>query len=219
MPLFWNSILIKSSFNWFKIELCLIILKKKKKIAWNSSSWSLSSVPIAAFKEIYSGFKWNSSSMNSSSMQFFYFIFKFDRPKPIVVFRETYSSVLNGTWAPWTQVPCKFVCLFVWLFVFFFFFFFFFKLSLITPYSIFYQLSFSLKLNFEKIEFQNRDILLNLLKNKGEMLESPMNIWCSLNLPFCLSSLFPSKHIQEHSLQFENAYLIILENHDLILLK
>ena len=152
--------------------------------------------------------------MNSSSMLLFLFLFyfKFDLPKPITALRKTYSGVLNGTWAPWTQVPCKFVCLF-------FFFFFFFKLSLITPYSIFYQLSFSLKLNFEKIEFQNRDILLNLLKNKGEMLESPMNIWCSLNLPFCLSSLFPSKHIQEHSLQFENAYLIILENHDLILLK
>ena len=96
--------------------------KKKKKIAWNSSSLSLSSVPIPAFKEIYSGFKWNSSSMNSSSMQFFIFIFKFDRPKPIVVFRETYSSVSNGTRAPWTRVPC-----------FSFFFFFFFKFDLPKP--------------------------------------------------------------------------------------
>ena len=32
--------------------------------------------------------------------------------------------------------------------------------SLIAPYSIFYKSSFTLKLNFEKIEFQNRDIYL-----------------------------------------------------------
>ena len=30
--------------------------------------------------------------------------------------------------------------------------------------SIFYQSSFTLKLDFEKIEFQNKDILLNFLK-------------------------------------------------------
>ena len=39
-------------------------------------------------------------------------------------------------------------------------FFFFFFLSLIAPYLIFYKLSFTLKLNFEKIELQKRGISL-----------------------------------------------------------
>ena len=56
-------------------------------------------------------FLWNSSSMNLSSMQFFFF------------------------------------------------------LSLITPYPIFYKLSFTLKLDFEKIELQKRGISLISLKN------------------------------------------------------
>ena len=46
----------------------------------------------------------------------------------------------------------------------FFFFFFFFLLNLIVPYSIFYKLSFTLKLDFEKIEFQNKDMNLNNFK-------------------------------------------------------
>ena len=81
--------------------------------------------------------------MNSKSMQVFYFlffIFKFDCPIAITVFKETYSDVLNRI-----RVQC----------IFFFF------LSLTENNSILKQSSFSLKLNFEKIEFQNRDILLN----------------------------------------------------------
>ena len=44
-----------------------------------------------------------------------------------------------------------------------FFLFLFFK-SLIAPYWIFYKSSFTLKLDFEKIEFQNKDINLNSFK-------------------------------------------------------
>ena len=42
---------------------------------------------------------------------------------------------------------------------------FFFFLSLITPYSIFYKSSFTLKLDFKKIKLQNMDISLINLKN------------------------------------------------------
>ena len=41
----------------------------------------------------------------------------------------------------------------------------FYFLSLITSYSIFYKSSFTLKLDFEKIEFQKRDIFLISLGN------------------------------------------------------
>ena len=51
--------------------------------------------------------------------------------------------------------------------------FFFFFLSLIGHNSILNQASFSLKLNFEIIEFQNMGILPNILKNMGRRLESP----------------------------------------------
>ena len=44
------------------------------------------------------------------------------------------------------------------------FFYFYFYLSLIAPYSIFYKSSFTLKLDFEKIKFQNRDMNLNSFK-------------------------------------------------------
>ena len=44
---------------------------------------------------------------------------------------------------------------------------FFFKI-LIAPYSIFYKSSFTLKLDFEKIEFQNRDISLISLENRAK---------------------------------------------------
>ena len=40
-----------------------------------------------------------------------------------------------------------------------------FFLSLIVPYSIFYKSSFTLKLNFEKIELQKRGISLISLEN------------------------------------------------------
>ena len=43
---------------------------------------------------------------------------------------------------------------------------FFFFLSLITPYSIFYKSSFTLKLDFKKIKLQNMDIFLISLKNR-----------------------------------------------------
>ena len=46
--------------------------------------------------------------------------------------------------------------------------FFFFFLSLIAPYSIFYKSSFTLKLNFEKIELQKRDISLISLEKGAE---------------------------------------------------
>ena len=88
---------------------------------------------------------------------FFYLFFflKFDHPIPIAAFNEPYNGVLNGTRAPWTRVLCKY---FIYLFIFF-------NLSLIIPYSIFYKLSFTLKLNFEIIEFQNKSISLISLKN------------------------------------------------------
>ena len=41
----------------------------------------------------------------------------------------------------------------------------FFFLSLITPYSIFYNSSFTLKLDFKKIKLQNMDISLISLRN------------------------------------------------------
>ena len=44
----------------------------------------------------------------------------------------------------------------------------FFLLSLITPYSIFYKSSFTLKLNFEKIELQKRGISLISLEKIAE---------------------------------------------------
>ena len=56
---------------------------------------------------------------------YIYIYFKFDRPIPIAAFKEPYSGVLNGTQAPWTQVPCKF-----YLFIF---------LSLIAPYYSYVQ--------------------------------------------------------------------------------
>ena len=46
--------------------------------------------------------------------------------------------------------------------------FFFFFLILIDPYSIFYKSSFTLKLNFEKIELQKRDISLISLGKGAE---------------------------------------------------
>ena len=83
----------------------------------------------------------------------FFFFFYFDRSIPIAAFREPYSGVLYGTRAPWTRVPCKgFIFIFIYIYIYIF--------SLIAPYSIFYKSSFTLKLNFEKIEFQNRDIYL-----------------------------------------------------------
>ena len=59
---------------------------------------------------------------------------------------NTYSSVIYGT-----RVPCNF---------------FYFILSLIAPYSIFYKSSFTLKLDFEKIELQKRGISLISLRNE-----------------------------------------------------
>ena len=100
MPLFWNSILIKSSFNWFKIKLCPMKLEKKKKFAWNSSSWSSSSIPIAMFWLSYSGIlNGTRAPWTRVPCKFFFlfFLFEFDRAKPIAMFWLSYSGVLNGT--------------------------------------------------------------------------------------------------------------------------
>ena len=103
-------------------------------------------IPTAAFREPYSGvLNGTRSPWTQVRSKFFFFFFYFDRSIPIAAFREPYSGVLYGTRAPWTRVPCKFI---------------FYFLSLIAPYSIFYKSSFTLKLNFEKIEFQNRGISL-----------------------------------------------------------
>ena len=61
---------------------------------------------------------------------------------------EAYSGIFYGT-----RVPC----------IFFFFF-----LSLITPYLIFYNSSFTLKLDFEKIKLQKRGIFLISLEKDAE---------------------------------------------------
>ena len=53
------------------------------------------------------------------------------------------------------------------VFIFYFLFYFFF-ISLIAPYSIFYKSSFSLQLDFEKIEFQNRGISLFSLEKEAK---------------------------------------------------
>ena len=63
---------------------------------------------------------------------------------------EAYSGVFNGARASWTWV----------LYNFFFFF-----LSLIVSYLIFYKSSFTLKLDFEKIELWKRSISLISLEN------------------------------------------------------
>ena len=139
-----NSILIKSSFNWFKIKLCPIKLEKKK-IAWSSSSWTLSSIPIATFWLSYSGILNGTRALWTRVPCNFFFFFKFDQAKPIATFWLSYSIVLN-----WTRVLRNF----------------FFFSSLIVQYSIFYKSSFSLKLDFEKIEFQNRDTDLNSFKTR-----------------------------------------------------
>ena len=55
----------------------------------------------------------------------------------------------------------------------------FFFLSLITLYSIFYKLSFTLKLDFEKIELQKKDISLISLK----ILAKHWNFWAKRHLP------------------------------------
>ena len=119
---------------------------KKNKKLWNSSSWCSSSIPIATFKESYSGILNGTRAPWTRVLCFFFFFFffKFDLPIPIAVFRESYSGVLNRTW--------------VSFFILFYF------LNLITPYSIFYKSSFTLKLKFEKIEFQKRDMDLNSFK-------------------------------------------------------
>ena len=53
------------------------------------------------------------------------------------------------------------------------FFFFFFFFSFIRHNSIFYESSISLKLDFKVIEYRNRGILPNILKNRSKRLESP----------------------------------------------
>ena len=82
------------------------------------------------------------------NLEFFFLLFyKFDRPIPIVAFKEPYSGVLNGTRAPWIQVPCKFY------FFYFLFFIFFYKFD--RPI-----------LDFLQIEFQNKSISLISLENE-----------------------------------------------------
>ena len=71
-------------------------LKKKKKIAWNSSSWSSSSILIATFNKTYNGVL---KPYSGVFMQFFCF-YKFDRPipgsgGPIVAFSKTYCGILQ----------------------------------------------------------------------------------------------------------------------------
>ena len=82
---------------------------------------------------------------NSSSMQFFFFFLSF-----------TYSCV---SWRPMLAFLWNSSSMNLSSMQFFFF------LSLITPYSIFYKSSFTLKLDFKKIELQKRGIsLINLGK-------------------------------------------------------
>ena len=83
--------------------------------------------------------------MNSSSMQFFFLLLVL----PIAAFHGGLCWRFYGTRVPWTWVPCNF----------------FFFLSLITPYTIFYKSSFTLKLDFEKIELQKKGISLISLGN------------------------------------------------------
>ena len=144
MSLFWSYLSLKLDFNKIKLYQMKLKKKKKKKNAWNSSS-----ISIAAFKSSYSGVLYGIQAPWTRVPWTWVPCKKFDRPIPIATFRSSYSGVLYGTWAPWTRVPC---------------FFFFFFLSLITPYSIFDKLSFTLKLDFEKIEFQNRGMNLNNFK-------------------------------------------------------
>ena len=83
---------------------------------------------------------------------------------------NTYSGIFYGTPVPWTRVPCNFFFFFLnfsyscvsWrpIMAFLMELEFFFFLSLIAPYSIFYKSSFTLKLDFEKIKFQNMNISL-----------------------------------------------------------
>ena len=112
-------------------------------------------IPIAVFKEPYSGVL--NGTRVPCNFFIFYFFLKFDRPILIAAFKDSYSGVLNGTRAPWTWVLCKF---FIFYFIIIFF-----KVSLIALYLIFYKLSFTLKLDFEKIEFQNKGISLISLGN------------------------------------------------------
>ena len=89
--------------------------------------------------------------MNSSSMQFFCFLFFFFLYFILFFLSFTYSCV------SWRPIAVFFMEL---KFHTNFFFFFFFFLRLIAPYLIFYKSSFTLKLDFEKIELQKRDISL-----------------------------------------------------------
>ena len=55
--------------------------KKKKILAWNSSSWNSSSIPIAAFRESYSGVL-NETQVLCNFFKFYYYYyyyFKFDQ--------------------------------------------------------------------------------------------------------------------------------------------
>ena len=65
----------------------------------------------------------------------------------------TYSCI---SWRPIVAFFMELEFHAIYLFIFF--------LSLITLYSIFYKLSFTLKLDFEKIELQKKDISLISLK-------------------------------------------------------
>ena len=104
MSLFWSYLslkLIKSSYTKWNFK------KKKKKIAWNSSS-----IPIAAFKSSYSSVLYGIQAPWTWVPLTWVPCKKFDRPIPIATFRSSYSGVLYGTWAPWTRVPCFFFIFF-----------------------------------------------------------------------------------------------------------
>ena len=72
--------------------------------------------------------------------------------------------------------------------------------------SIFYKSSFTLKLDFEKIEFQNRDILLNSKKNKDK---SPF----SLKLVNQLWLIYIYIYIDKLSLLFFKTKLLFLKQY------
>ena len=74
MSLFWNSILVKLSFDWFKIKLCPIKLGK----IFFCMELEFIELKIHTYSYVLIVllwcFKWNLSSMNSRSVQFFIFL-------------------------------------------------------------------------------------------------------------------------------------------------
>ena len=126
MPMFWNSIISKLSFNeklaWFKIELCPIKLKKKKKNCYELE-FHLKRHYRALKRRYRASWTWYIKLIKKIAWKHHY----------------RYG----------TRVLCYFYLFF---------------LNLIRHNSILNQASFSLKLDFTKIEFWNRDTNLYSFK-------------------------------------------------------